>query len=79
MITEALQRTEIVRVESLTRVFGPYWTDSAALTTVGSYVVVLGGGDTVVCTVADRMARLVTFGPRDFKHLLVTKFGLEDR
>ncbi len=45
----------------------------------GRELVVLGGGDTVVCTVADRMARLVTFGPRDFKHLLVTKFGLEDR
>ena len=45
----------------------------------GRELVVLGGGDTVVCAVADRMARLVTFGPRDFKHLLVTKFGLEDR
>ena len=45
----------------------------------GRELVVLSGGDTVVCTVADRMARLVTFGPRDFKHLLVTKFGLEDR
>jgi hypothetical protein len=33
----------------------------------------------VVCTVADRVARLVTFGPRDFKLLLATKFGLEDR
>ena len=45
----------------------------------GRELVVLSGGDTVVCTVADRMARLVTFGPRDFKHLLATKFGLEDR
>ncbi len=45
LIHEAIQRTEIVRVESLTRVFGPYWTESAALTTVGPYLVVLGGGD----------------------------------
>ena len=45
----------------------------------GRELVVLGGGETVVCAVADRMARLVTFGPRDFKHLLATKFGLEDR
>jgi NAD+ kinase len=45
----------------------------------GRELVVLGEGDSVVCTVADRVARLVTFGPRDFKHLLATKFGLEDR
>ena len=45
----------------------------------GRELVVLGGGDMVVCTVADRVARLVTFGPRDFKLLLATKFGLEDR
>ena len=45
LIHEAMQRTEIIRVESLTRVFGPYWTEAAALTTVGPYLVILGGGD----------------------------------
>ena len=28
---------------------------------------------------ADRVARLVTFGRRDFEQLLKAKFGLEDR
>ena len=45
----------------------------------GRELVVLGEGDSVVCMVSDRVARLVTFGPRDFKHLLATKFGLEHR
>lgn len=45
LINEAVKRTEIVRVESLTRVFGPYWTEAAALTTVGPYLVILGGGE----------------------------------
>ena len=40
---------------------------------------VLAEGDQVVCTAADRVARLVTFGKRDFQRLLKTKFGLEDR
>ena len=39
----------------------------------------LGEGDSIVCTAADRSARLVTFGPRDFLQILKTKFGLEDR
>jgi hypothetical protein len=32
-----------------------------------------------VCTAADRAARLVTFGDRDFLQILKSKFGLEDR
>ena len=52
---------------------------AAACSADGREVAVLEGGDVVVCTAADRVAHLVTFGPRDFKHLLATKFGLEDR
>ncbi len=52
---------------------------AATPTADGREVAVLVGGDVVVCTAADRVAHLVTFGPRDFKHLLATKFGLEDR
>ena len=36
-------------------------------------------GDQVICMASDRIAKLVTFGKRDFLHLLKTKFGLEDR
>lgn len=36
-------------------------------------------GDAITCTAAPRSARLVTFGGRDFLHILKTKFGLNDR
>ena len=39
----------------------------------------LGEGDAITCTAAERSARLVTFGPRDFLQILKTKFGLNDR
>jgi NAD+ kinase len=39
----------------------------------------LGEGDSIVCTAADRSAKLVTFGDRDFLQIVKTKFGLEDR
>jgi len=45
----------------------------------GRFLADLGPGDQVVCTAADRVARLVTFGKRDFEQLLKEKFGLEDR
>jgi hypothetical protein len=32
-----------------------------------------------MCTAADRVVRLVTFGPRDLRGLLVNRFGLADR
>jgi NAD+ kinase len=40
---------------------------------------VLSSGDTVVCRAGDYDARLVTFGERDFHHILKQKFGLSDR
>ncbi len=52
---------------------------TATCTVDGRSLGVLGQGDHVVCSVADRVARLVTFGRRDFRQLLRTKFGLEDR
>lgn len=45
----------------------------------GRFLADLAAGDQVVCTSADRVARLVTFGRRDFEQLLKAKFGLEDR
>jgi NAD+ kinase len=51
----------------------------AALSVDGRRVAVLGDGDAIECTVSDRVARLVTFGPRDFHRVLKTKFGLSDR
>ena len=52
---------------------------TATCTVDGRWVADLGGGDRVVCTNADRVARLVTFGPRDLRGLLVNRFGLADR
>jgi NAD+ kinase len=51
----------------------------AALSVDGRRVAVLGDGDAIECTISDRVARLVTFGPRDFHRVLKTKFGLNDR
>ena len=40
---------------------------------------ILAKGDRVVSTASDRVAKLVTFGERDFLNTLKVKFGLEDR
>lgn len=40
---------------------------------------VLSSGDVVQCRAGDYDARLVTFGERDFHHILKQKFGLSDR
>jgi len=52
---------------------------AATCTVDGRSVADLAGGDRVVCTAAERVARLVTFGPRDLRGLLVDRFGLADR
>lgn len=36
-------------------------------------------GDSITCAAGQYDARLVTFGPRQFHHILKTKFGLADR
>lgn len=51
----------------------------ATLSVDGRNLCELGEGDAICCTAADRSARLVTFGPRDFLQILKTKFGLNDR
>jgi len=40
---------------------------------------VLAGGDVVRCRAGEHDARLVSFGGRDFHHILKQKFGLADR
>ena len=52
---------------------------AATCTVDGRPVADLSEGDRVVCTAAERVARLVTFGPRDLRGLLVNRFGLADR
>jgi NAD+ kinase len=52
---------------------------AATCTVDGRSVADLAGGDRVMCTAADRVVRLVTFGPRDLRGLLVNRFGLADR
>ncbi|MGH9246050.1 MAG: NAD(+)/NADH kinase, partial [Acidimicrobiales bacterium] len=49
----------------------------ATLSVDGRNLGVVGEGDAIVCTAADRSARLVTFRPRDFHRILKTKFGLD--
>jgi NAD+ kinase len=51
----------------------------ATLSADGRNLGVLAEGDAIVCTAADRSARLVTFQPRDFHRILKTKFGLNER
>ena len=51
----------------------------ATLSLDGQNVGDLLPGDAVVCTASPTVARLVTFGPRDFHRILKTKFGLPDR
>jgi len=52
---------------------------AATCTVDGRPVADLAGGDRVACSASDRVARLVTFGDRDLRRLLVTRFGLSDR
>lgn len=51
----------------------------ASLSVDGRRITMLGDGDSIVCTVSARPARLVTFGPRRFHRVLKEKFGLDDR
>ena len=51
----------------------------ATLSVDGTSVGELEEGDTVDCSPADRSARLVTFGRRNFHRILKAKFGLSDR
>jgi NAD+ kinase len=52
---------------------------SAELTVDGRGLGTVAAGTTVRCTGADRPARIVTLGPRDFHQVLKAKFGLSDR
>ena len=52
---------------------------TATLSVDGRNLGELREGDSILCTAADRAARLVTFGDRDFLQILKAKFGLEDR
>lgn len=51
----------------------------ASLSVDGHTIGVLGDNDAVSCTASPRVARLVTFGARDFLAVLKAKFGLNDR
>lgn len=51
----------------------------ATLSVDGRNLGVLAEGDAVTCTAASQPAHFVSFGPRDFHHILKTKFGLADR
>jgi NAD+ kinase len=52
---------------------------NAVLTLDGRLLGTLEPGDTVVCTAAERPARIVVLGPRNFHQILKTKFRLPDR
>jgi NAD+ kinase len=67
-----LDPSEGVRVEVLD---GP----AATLLVDGRTIAELAPGDAVACRAGAHNARLVTFGPRDFHHILKSKFGLADR
>jgi NAD+ kinase len=51
----------------------------ATLSVDGHNLGTLSRGDAITCTAAPGSARFVTFGPRNFLHILKTKFGLSDR
>ncbi len=51
----------------------------ATLSVDGRNVVTLCDGDAIICTAAERPAKLVSFGQRDFHGILKSKFGLNDR
>ena len=67
-----LDPSETVRVEVLD---GP----PAELLVDGYLRAALEQGRAVSCSTGDHDARFVTFGGRDFHHILKTKFGLADR
>ncbi|MGQ0830364.1 MAG: NAD(+)/NADH kinase [Microthrixaceae bacterium] len=71
-------RTLVLEPEALLRIT-VHAHRRATLSVDGRNLGELGEGDSIVCTAAERSARLVTFGPRDFLHILKTKFGLNDR
>jgi NAD+ kinase len=52
---------------------------AATLSLDGTNLGTLRPGDAIRATGARESARFVTFGPRDFLHILKTKFGLSDR
>lgn len=70
--TLVLEPDEEVRIE----VAGPR---PAAVAVDGRDLASLAEGDAVVCTAAERPARLVTFGGADFHDILKAKFGLNER
>lgn len=51
----------------------------ATLSVDGHTEATLVDGDAIVCTAAERPARLVSFGGNDFHGILKSKFGLNDR
>ena len=51
----------------------------ATVSVDGRRVALVGDGDTIECTAAAHVARLVSFGPRRFHRVLKAKFGLNDR
>ena len=64
--------TETIRIEVID-------DRPATLTVDGEELGALERGDAIVCRAAPQVARLVTFGNRDFYRLLKAKFGLTDR
>ena len=64
--------TETIRIEVID-------DRPATLTVDGEELGVLERGDAIICRAAPQIARLVTFGDRDFYQLLKAKFGLTDR
>ena len=51
----------------------------ASLSVDGRSLGLLRDDDSITCTASPRVARLITFGPRDFHAVLKAKFGLNDR
>src|SRR5438132_6181462 len=64
--------TETIRIEVID-------DRPATLTVDGEELGALERGDAIICRAAPQVARLVTFGNRDFYRLLKAKFGLTDR
>jgi NAD+ kinase len=54
-------------------------TRNAAVVVDGRHVATIAPGGAVRCRRSSRPARIVTFGGRDFHHVLKSKFGLADR
>jgi NAD+ kinase len=67
-----LDESETVRIEII--------DDRPAILTVdGRELGTMRRGDSITCSAAPHSARFVTFGTRDFFHIVKTKFGLSDR